>query len=83
MADLSEEEMKILLAVEQSEKNECDFLTLVQKSGLTETKTKYYLDKLTREWNFLHWIGNMNPNVPDRYRLTREGRAFLVEGNYV
>lgn len=81
--NLTEEELKLLLAVERSGNRGCYFTTLVQTLNISETRTKYFLDTLSRDRAFLNWIGNMNPNVPDRYTLTRKGRDFLVEGDYV
>ena len=83
MEDLNEEELKILLAVERMNNSECDFPTLVRTLNLTETKTEYYLYKLSFDRNYLYWIGSVHPDVPDRYRLTRKGRKFLVQGSYV
>ena len=83
MENMSEEELKILLAIECSNHNECDFPTLVRILDLNEKKIKYYLNKLTYVRNYLSWIGDMNPDVPDRYRLKREGREFLARGGYV
>jgi hypothetical protein len=80
---LEEVELGLLLAVEGSGRHGCDFPSLVQAVGLSETQTKYYLDRLSRDHRFLNWIGNMNPDVPDRYTLTRNGRDFLVENEYV
>lgn len=81
--NLDEEELKLLLAVERSGNNGCYFPTLVQILGMSETRTKYYLDKLSHDKHLLDWIGNMSPGVPDRYTLNRKGRDFLVEGGYV
>ncbi len=83
MENMSEVELKILLAIEHSNNNECDFPTLVRISNLNEKKIKYYLHKLTFVRNYLFWIGDMNPGVPDRYRLKREGREFLAKGGYI
>lgn len=76
-------ELKILLAVEKSGDNGCSFPSLVQHVGLSDTKVKYYLDKLTDDRELLNWIGSLIPNVPVRYTLTRKGRDFLVEGSYI
>lgn len=81
--NLDDVELKLLLAVEKHGDNGCYFPSLVQAVGLSETKVKYYLDRLTDDRKFLDWFGNMNPNIPDRYTLTRKGRNFLVEGNYI
>ena len=83
MENLSEEELKILLAVERSDNSECDFDTLVRTLNFPETKVEYYVSMLSFEWNYLRWIGSTDPNVPDRYRLTDEGRQFLLEGSYI
>jgi hypothetical protein len=81
--NLTEEELKLLLAVEKSGNSGCYFPSLVQTLGISKTRTKYYLDKLSHDKDLLNWIGNMNPGIPDRYTLTRKGRDFLVEGGYV
>lgn len=76
-------ELKILLTVEKSGDDGCSIPLLVQAVGLSETKVKYYLDKLTDDLEFLNWFGSMIQDVPDRYTLTRKGRDFLVEGSYI
>ena len=81
--NLDNVELKILLAVEKNGDNGCSFPSLVQHVGLSETKVKYYLDKLTDDLELLHWIGSMIQDVLDRYTLTRKGRDYLVEGSYI
>ncbi|MBN1970917.1 MAG: hypothetical protein JW870_16230 [Candidatus Delongbacteria bacterium] len=82
--NLDEVEIKLLLAVEKSGDNGCPLPLLIQTVGLSETKIKYYLDKLSdEEHELINWIGSLIPNVPVRYTLTSKGRAFLVEGNYI
>ena len=83
MDNLSEDELKILLAVERSDDSECDFDTLVRTLNLPETKAEYYVSVLSFERNYLYWMGNTDPNVPDRYRLTYKGRQFLLEGSHI
>jgi len=83
MDNLSEDELKILLAVERSDDSECDFDTLVRTLNLSETKAEYYVSVLSFERNYLYWIGNTDPNVPDRYRLTNKGRKFLLERSHI
>ena len=83
MENLSEEELEILLAVERSENNECDFDTLVRTLDLSEIMAEYYVSLLSFERKYLRWIDNKDPNVPDRYRLTDQGRKFLLEGSYI
>jgi len=80
---LDDVELKLLLSVEKQGDNGRYFPSLVQAVDLSETKVKYYLDRLTDDLKFLNWIGSMIPNVPDRYTLTRAGREFLVEGSYI
>ena len=83
MENMSEEELRILLALERSSNKECDLPTLVRILKLNEKKIKYYLNKLTYVRNYLFWIGDMNPDVPDRYRLKREGSEFLARGGHI
>lgn len=83
MENMSEEELKILLILERSGNKECDLHTLMRISKFNERKIKYYLNKLTYTRNYLFWIGDMNPGVPERYRLKREGHEFLSRGGYV
>ncbi len=83
MENLSEEELRILRAVERSDNSECDFDTLVRTLNLSQTKAEYYVSLLSFERNYLYWIGSTDPKVPDRYRLTKQGRKFLLEGSHL
>jgi hypothetical protein len=47
--------------------------------SVQEEKAKYYLDQLAHHKHLLDWTGNMNRDVPDRYRLSHSGRALLVK----
>ena len=46
--------------------------------GLSDMEAKYNLDELSRKHKLLDWIGNMNPDIPDCYILTHEGRGFVL-----
>jgi predicted transcriptional regulator len=81
MENLSEDELKILLAVARSENSECDAESLIRILNLSETKAHYYLSRLSFGKNYLFWVGS--PDQPDRYRLTNRGRQFLLEGSYI
>jgi hypothetical protein len=81
MENLSEGELRILLAVARSNDSECDYDTLVRTLNLSETKAHYYFCRLTFGKNYLYWIGS--PGEPDRYKLTDRGRQFLLEGSYI
>jgi hypothetical protein len=82
--NLDEVEIKLLLAVEKSGDNGCPLPLLIQAVGISETKVRYYLERLSDEKHeLLNWIGSLISNVPEKYTLTSKGRAFLVEGNYI
>ncbi len=81
MENLSEIELKILLAVARSENSECDAESLIRSLNLSETKAHYYLSRLSFGKNYLFWVGS--PGKPDHYILTDCGRKFLLEGSYI
>ena len=83
MENLSEEELRIMLAIAGSENSECDFDTLVQTVDLPATKAEYYVSLLSFEREYLLWLSSTDPNQPDCYRLTNKGREFLIEGSYI
>lgn len=83
MENLSEDELKILLAVARSDDSECDADTLIRTLNLSENQADYYLCLLSFERNYLFWIGNADSDVSDRYRLTNKGRQFLLEGSHI
>jgi len=58
--NLEDMELKILLTVEKSGEDGCYFPSLVQATGLSETKVKYYLDRLTDDLELLDWSGRIS-----------------------
>ena len=83
MENLSKEELEILMAVECSEDSECDFDTLVRTVNLSEKEAEYYVSLLSFVRNYLRWIASSDPNEPDRYSLTNQGRKFLLERSHI
>jgi hypothetical protein len=83
MENLSEEELKILIAVARSQDSECDIDTLVRTLNLAERDIEYYVFLLTFDREYLRWIGGSDLDEPDRYHLTYNGRQFLLEGSYI
>jgi len=81
MENLSEDELKILLAIARSDNSESDAESLIRILNLSEAKAHYYFCRLSFGKNYLFWIGS--PGEPDRYILTDRGRQFLLEGSYI
>jgi predicted transcriptional regulator len=81
MENLSEDELKILLAVARSDNGECDAESLIRTLNLSEARAQHYFCRLSFGKNFLFWVGS--PGEPDRYILTDRGRQFLLEGSYI
>ena len=83
MDNLSKVELKILIAVARSQNSECEIATLVRTLSMSVRDVKYHIYLLTFDGEYLCWIGGSKPDEPDRYRLTKKGRRFLLEGSFI
>ena len=75
---LTDVQLQILKAVADMNRREATVAKITRVTGLSDMEAKYNLDELSRKHKLLNWIGNMNPDIPDRYVLTHEGRGFVL-----
>lgn len=75
---LTDIQLRILKAVADMNRREATVAKITRVTGLSDMEAKYNLDELSRKHKLLDWIGNMNPDIPDRYVLTHEGRGFVL-----
>ena len=78
---LSEMEYNVLVEAskQQQTRKHATARDVASALNMTEEKSKYYLDELSRKHRLLNWFGNMDRSIPDRYTLTHDGRRLLVE----
>jgi hypothetical protein len=75
---LTDIQIRIMKAVAGMNRREATVAKVAGAVGISDMEAKYNLDELSRKHKFLSWIGNMDPNVPDCYTLTHEGRGFVL-----
>lgn len=75
---LADVQIRILKAAADMNRGEATVAKIARVIGLSDMEAKYNLDELSRKHKLLDWIGNMNPNIPDCYVLTHEGRGFVL-----
>ena len=76
--ELCENEVNILKLL--SSRPKADAIIIAGLLGLSLTKTKYYLEKMKKQYVYSHDYTNEKPS---QYYLSQKGRAYLVENDLV